>query len=67
MTTPSTSLDLSSFNTGNVKTMGYIFSGSHATVGYARTKDDAERFNGSSDKPHGLSFEESTPIIVFNK
>ena len=77
-----TSIDLSSFDTSNVTTMGGMFdfsaateikglenfdtskvtnmngmfSSSAATTGYARTQEDADRFNASYDKPSGLTF-----------
>ena len=51
-----TTLDLSSFDTSNVTNMGYMFSSAKATTGYARTQEDADRFNASSNKPSGLTF-----------
>ena len=33
-----------------------MFSSSAATTGYARTQEDADRFNASYDKPSGLTF-----------
>ena len=51
-----TSLDLSSFDTSKVTNMGSMFYGSKATTGYARTEEDAARFNASSNKPSGLTF-----------
>ncbi len=51
-----TSLDLSSFNTSNVTNMSDMFSYSKATTGYARSQEDADRFNASSNKPSGLTF-----------
>ena len=53
---PSTTLDLSSFNISNVTDMEGMFSLSSATKGYARTQADANRFNASSNKPSGLTF-----------
>ena len=49
-------LDLSSFNTTNVKYTSYMFYLSKATIGYARTQTDANKFNTSSNKPTGLNF-----------
>ena len=54
--TKATSLDLSSFDTSKVTDMGFMFSDAKATTGYARTQEDADRFNLSSDKPSGLTF-----------
>jgi surface protein len=51
-----TTLDLSSFDTSNVTNMSYMFRGSSATTGYARTQEDADRFNNSSNKPSALVF-----------
>ncbi len=51
-----TSLDLSSFDTSNVTDMNKMFYRSSATIGYARTQEDADKFNSSSDKPSGLNF-----------
>ena len=51
-----TQLDLSSFDTSKVTDMSHMFAYSRATTGYARTQDDADRFNGSSLKPSGLTF-----------
>ena len=51
-----TSLDLSSFDTSNVTNMSWMFQGSKATTGYARTEQDANRFNASSNKPDTLTF-----------
>lgn len=50
-----TTLDLSSFDTSNA-TMNWIFDGAKATVGYARTQTDANKFNSTDDKPAGLTF-----------
>ena len=36
--------------------MSWMFYGSKATTGYARTQEDADRFNASSNKPSGLTF-----------
>ena len=52
-----TSLDLSSFDTSKVTNMGSMFSGSKATTGYARSQEDADRFNASTtSRPSGLTF-----------
>lgn len=51
-----TSLDLSSFDASNVTTMNNMFRNSKATIGYARTQADADRFNSSSSKPSTLNF-----------
>ena len=51
-----TSLDLSSFDTSNVTDMSSMFESSKATVGYARTRTDADKFNSSRDKPSTLTF-----------
>ena len=52
-----TSLDLSSFDTSNVTDMGYMFHNTKATTGYARTQEDADRFNASTTyRPSGLTF-----------
>ena len=51
-----TILDLSSFDTSNVISMGNMFSGSKAITGYARSQEDADRFNASSNKPDTLTF-----------
>ena len=51
-----TTLDLSSFDTSNVIYMDAMFGNSKATTGYARTQNDANKFNNSSGKPSGLTF-----------
>ena len=51
-----TTLDLSSFDTSNVTNMNNMFNGCSATIGYARTQADADRFNNSSGKPSALVF-----------
>ena len=56
MYSKATNLDLSSFDTSNVISMGNMFSGSKATTGYARSQEDADRFNASSNKPDTLTF-----------
>ena len=50
------SLDLSSFDTSGVTDTGNMFRNSQATIGYARTQADADKFNGSSNKPAELTF-----------
>ena len=49
-------LDLSNFDTTKVTNMNSMFSNSSATIGYARTQADADKFNSSSYKPTGLTF-----------
>ena len=49
-------IDLSSFNTVNLKHIGRIFQGCAATTGYAKTAEDAIRLNSSVDKPTSLVF-----------
>ncbi len=51
-----TTLDLSSFDTSNVIGMGRMFQSSQATTGYARTQEDADNFNATSQKPSALTF-----------
>lgn len=51
-----TTLDLSSFDTSKVISMTFMFQNSPATEGYARTQEDADKFNASSGKPAGLTF-----------
>ncbi|MDD6272405.1 MAG: BspA family leucine-rich repeat surface protein, partial [bacterium] len=51
-----TTLDLSSFDTSKVTNMSDMFYDSQATTGYARTKDDADKFNSSINKPSSLTF-----------
>ena len=51
-----TTLDLSSFDTSNVNSMSQMFWGSKVTKGYARTQEDADRFNTLGSKPEGLTF-----------
>ena len=51
-----TKLDLSSFDTSKVIDMNYMFMNSNATTGYARTSDDATRFNNTFGKPDTLNF-----------
>ena len=48
--------DLSSFDTSNVTDMGNMFYKCEATIGYARTQADADKFNSSDGKPSGLTF-----------
>ena len=49
-------LDLSSFDTYKRASMERMFSGSSTTTGYAKTCEDAARFNASSGKPDTLTF-----------
>ena len=49
-------LDLSSFDTSSVTNMQSMFYGVTVTTGYARTQEDADRFNASYAKPSGLTF-----------
>ena len=49
-------LDLSSFDIANTKDMHYMFKNAQATIGYARTQADANKFNNTSNKPSGLTF-----------
>ena len=49
-------LDLSSFDTYKRASMERMFSGSSTTTGYAKTCEDAARFNASSGKPAALTF-----------
>ncbi|MBQ7137059.1 MAG: BspA family leucine-rich repeat surface protein [Bacilli bacterium] len=51
-----TSLDLSSFDTSNVTNIGFMFADSKATIGYAKTQSDADRFNSTENKPEPLVF-----------
>ena len=51
-----TILDLSKFDTTNVKNMSNMFKDSKAKRGYARTQNDADKFNVSSNKPAELTF-----------
>ena len=51
-----TTLDLSSFDTSKVTSINNMFYNSIATTGYARTQEDADRFNNSSGKPSTLVF-----------
>ena len=51
-----TSLDLSSFDTSKVNNMYGMFYNAIATTGYARTQEDANKFNVSSRKPSSLTF-----------
>lgn len=45
-----------SFDTSSVTDIKFMFSESKATKGYARTKEDSDRFNASYGKPSGLTF-----------
>ena len=51
-----TILDLSSFDTSNTTYMNMMFADAHATIGYARTQADANKFNTSLNKPATLTF-----------
>lgn len=52
-----TELDLSSFDTSKVENMTGMFNQSKATKGYARTQEDADRFNNvSTNIPSELKF-----------
>ena len=52
-----TTLNLSSFDTSNGTNMNMMFDSSKATTGYARTQEDADRFNASTtSRPSGLTF-----------
>ncbi len=49
------SLDLSSFDTSNVTDMSTIFTNSGIKTVYARTQEDADKFNATSYKPINIS------------
>ena len=51
-----TTLDLSSFDMSNVTNISNMFRYSTITTGYARTQSDANKLNGSSNKPSTLTF-----------
>ena len=51
-----TTFDLSSFDTSKVNETGNMFQKTPATIGYARTQADADKFNASNNKPTGLNF-----------
>ena len=51
-----TSLDLSSFDTSSVTNMNGMFAESQVTTGYAKTCEEAAKFNRSYRKPSGLTF-----------
>ena len=51
-----TSIDLSSLDTSKITDMSDMFYYSKATIGYARTQEDADKFNSSSNKQTGLIF-----------
>ena len=51
-----TSLDLSSFDTSSVTNMNGMFAESQVTTGYAKTCEEAAKFNRSYGKPSGLTF-----------
>ena len=54
-------LDLSSFDTSNATTMESMFSNNGATVGYARTQVDADRFNNVGTLSNGNNPNTSIP------
>ena len=56
MYSQATSLDLSSFDTSKVTDMGWMFTDSHARAGYAKTCEDAARFNATNNRPSRLTF-----------
>lgn len=49
-------LDLSEFNLSNANNLNSMVYQTKSKVGYARTKDDANKINNSSNKPEGLTF-----------
>jgi len=49
-------LDLSSFDTSKATNMGLMFDRAIATIGYARTQSDVDKFNATSYKPDTLTF-----------
>lgn len=50
-------LDLSSFDTSKVTNMDFMFNGCHSvSTAYARTQEDADRFNATSGKPSNVNF-----------
>ena len=49
-----TELDLSNFDTSNVTNTSDMFSNSKTKTVYARTQEDADKYNASSNKPNGL-------------
>ena len=49
-------LNLSSFDTSKVATMRAMFTYSQATTGYARTQEEADKFNSLASKPSRLVF-----------
>ncbi len=52
-----TSLDLRSFDTGKLTNKGSMFEEcTSLQTGYARTQEDADKFNDSNGKPSGLTF-----------
>ena len=50
-------LDLSSFDTSNVSDMSGMLAGTGATIGYAKTQEDADRLNASPGIPGTLTFQ----------
>ena len=59
-----TAFDLSSFDTSKVNETGNMFQNTPATVGYARTQADADKFNASYNKPTGLNFVVKPPYLA---
>ena len=53
---PAKVLDLSSFSTDSLTETDRMFVGCEATIGYARTQADADKFNNTYNKPSGLTF-----------
>ena len=49
-------IDLSSFDTSKVTDMYAMFQETKATIGYARTQSDADKFNSTHLIPNGLKF-----------
>lgn len=58
MNSKATTLDLSSFDMSNLsgEAISQMFRGCSATIGYARTQADADKFNATVLKPAGLTF-----------
>lgn len=54
--TSAEALDLSEFNLSNANNLNNMVYQTKSKVGYARTKDDANKINNSSNKPEGLTF-----------
>ena len=55
-----TSLDLSSFDTSKVTKMGWMFNNSQARTGYAKTCEDAARFNATNNRPLTFTVKDTT-------